>query len=57
MGSKYESTAKPVGPAMSSDPRSPNFNYDYMVKDFFGGNFFSQILKHSNADEIVTTFE
>ena len=57
VGSTYDSSIKPVGPAPSADPRSPNYKYDYMVNDFFGGNFFSQMLAHSEPLDLIETLQ
>ena len=41
------------GAPPSADPTSPNFSYDIMCKDFFGGNFFSQIMMRNYPEDII----
>ena len=50
-GSESKLTPNPAEP--SADPMSPNFSYDCIAKDFFGGNFFSQMLSHTEPKELL----
>ena len=60
--SNHECSATPVpappggaAPAegASADPTSSNFSYDMLGKDFFGGSFFTQVVNHSESEELL----